>query len=131
MAATRRYMEPVNGRSTPVALDRVREDPALINGHIDRAVDYVDTQDHQRWTDCFKLNGETYKVTLCPCLHPSIVCRAMDEELPHNRTTSKQVQDMITSFKHKMGDNILIINAQRKLDEGEDTAQRAAAEVAE
>ena len=51
MAAARRYLEPVNGRSTSVAPDRVREDPAHINGYIDRAVEYVDTQDHQKWTD--------------------------------------------------------------------------------
>ena len=56
----------------------------------------------------------------------------MDDEAPHNKTRSKQVQDMITSFKLKMGyNNFLITNALRKLEEGVDTAQQAAAEVAE
>ena len=70
-------------------------------------------QDHQEWIDCFKINGDTYELTICPCHHPSIVCRAMDDDAAHNRTTSKQVQDMITIFKLKMG------------------AQRATADVAE
>ena len=50
MAATGRYMELVNRRSTPVGQDRVREDPALLTGQVDRAVDFVETQDPQRWT---------------------------------------------------------------------------------
>ena len=70
MAAARRYLEPVNGLSIPVAPDRVREDPAHIDGYIDLAVEYMDRQDHQKWTDCFKLNGDTYKMTVCPCHHP-------------------------------------------------------------
>ena len=45
---------------TPVSPDRVREDPALIDGHIEEAVIYVDTQDQEEWTDCFKINGDTY-----------------------------------------------------------------------
>ena len=79
MAAARRYLEPVPRRSTPFSPDRVREDPALIDGHIDEAVVYVDTQDQEDWIDCFKINGDTYDLTVCPCLHPSIICRAMDD----------------------------------------------------
>ena len=51
MAAAKRYLEPVPGRSTPVSPDRVREDPALIDSHIDEAILYVDTQDKEEWTD--------------------------------------------------------------------------------
>ena len=89
-------------------------------------------QDHQEWIDCFKINGDAYELTVCPCHHPSIVCRAMDDEAAHNKTTSKQVQDMITSFKLQMGyNNFMIMNALRRLEEGVDTAQQASAEVAE
>jgi hypothetical protein len=66
MAATGRYMELVNGRSTPVGQDRVREDPALLTGQVDRTADFVETQDPQRWTDCFELNGAIYDVNVCP-----------------------------------------------------------------
>ena len=132
MAAARRYLEPVTGHSAHVAPDRVREDLALIDGYIDRAVEYVNMQDHQEWIDCLKINGDAYELTICPCHHPSIVCRAMDNEAAHNKTMNKQVQDMITSFKLKMGyNNFVIMNALRRLEEGVDTAQRAAAEVAE
>ena len=99
MAAARRYLEPIPGRSTPVSPERVREDPKLIDGHIDEAVIYVDVQDQEEWTDCFKINDGTYNLTVCPCLHPSIICRAMDDEAAHNRATRKQVQEMITGFK--------------------------------
>ena len=55
MVAARRYLEPVPGRSTPVSPDRVREDPAHIDGHIEEAVVYVDMQDQEDWIDCFKI----------------------------------------------------------------------------
>ena len=42
-------MELVNGCSIPVDQERVREDPALLTGQVDRAVDFVETQDPQRW----------------------------------------------------------------------------------
>ena len=69
MAAARRYLEPVVRHSTPVAAGNVREDPNLIDGHIEEAAVYVDMQDHQEWIDCFKINGDTYDMTVCPCHH--------------------------------------------------------------
>ena len=42
MAASRRYLEPV---PPPVSPDRVREDPAHIDGYIEDAIVYVDMQD--------------------------------------------------------------------------------------
>ena len=65
MATAKRYLEPVCGRSTPVSPDRVREDPVLIDGHIDEAVLYIDTQDQEEWTDCFKINRDTYDLIVC------------------------------------------------------------------
>ena len=53
----------------------------------------------------------------------------MDDEAAHNRATSKQVKEMITGFK--MGsNNFIILNALWRLEEGVDTAQQAAANVA-
>ena len=80
MAAARRYLEPVVGRSTPVAARNVREEWNLIDGHIEEAAVYVDMQDHQEWIDCFKINGDTYDMTVCPCHHLSIICRAMNDK---------------------------------------------------
>ena len=75
--------------------------------------------------DCFKLNGATYDVNVCPCFHSAIICRAMDEELPHSKATSRQVNDMVASFKNQIGDtNFLIVNALRKLEEEKETAER-------
>ena len=54
MAANGRYMELVNGLFTPISQERVREDPALLTRQVDRAADFVEMQDPQRWTDCFK-----------------------------------------------------------------------------
>ena len=125
MAATGRCMELVNGCYTPVGQDRVREESALLTGQ-------VETQDPQQWTNCFKLNGAIYDVNVCQCLHPTIICRAMEEELPHSKVSSRQVNRQVASFKNKMGDtNFLIVNAQRKLEEKRETAQQAALEVAE
>ena len=46
--------------------------------------------------------------------------------------SSRHVNDMVASFKTKMGDtNFLIVNALRKLEEERETAQRVALEVAE
>ena len=132
MATARRYLEPVHGRPTTVSSERVREDAANINGYIEDAIVYVDMQDQQEWVDCFRMNRDTYDMTVCPCFYPSIVCRAMDDEAAHNRATSKQIQEIITGFKVKMGsNNYTILNALRKIEKGVDTTQRAAANVAE
>ena len=125
-------MELVNGRSIPVDQERVREDPALLTGQVDRAVDFVETQDPQRWIDCFKLNGKVYDVNVCQCLHPTIICRAIEEENPHRMASSRHVNNMVAAFKTEMGDtNFLIINALRKLEEDREAAQRVAPEAAE
>ena len=90
-------MEPIHSRPTDaVSSERVREDPANIDGYIQDAFVYVDMQAEDEWVDCFKLNGDTYDMTVCPCFYPSIVCRAMDDEAAHNRATSNQIQEIIT-----------------------------------
>ena len=106
-----------------------RPDLTNIDGYIQDAIVYVDTQAEDEWADCFKLNGDTYDMTVCPYFYPSIICRAMDDEAAHNRATSKLIQEIITVFKVKMGsNNYVILNALQKMEEGLDMAQRAAAD---
>ena len=65
-----------------------------------------------------KLDGDTYNMTVCPCLYPSIVCQAIDDEGPHNGATSRQIPDIMATFKLKMGiSNYAILNALRKKEE--------------
>ena len=74
MAATiRGYAQPVQGRPTAITTVREREDPGDINSYIKKAVTYVDGQLDDNWFDCFKLDGDTYNMMVCPCLYPSIV----------------------------------------------------------
>ena len=82
MAENERYMEPVNGRPTPIDPERVREDPALVIAAMARAVDFVEKQDPQHWIDCFELNNGVYDVNICPCLYPTIICRASPPSPP-------------------------------------------------
>ena len=85
---------------------------------------YVDTQAYDEWVDCFKLNGDTYDMTVCQCFYPSIVCTAMEDEAAHNGATSRQIQEIIAGFKVKMGtNNYAILNALRKIEEVVDMAQ--------
>ena len=119
MSATRRgYALPVQGRPTDITMVRVREDPADVDSYIENAVTYVDGQLDERWVDCFKLDGDTYDMTVCPCLYPSIVCRAIDDGAPHNGATSCQITEIMASFKLKMGiSNYAILNSLRKKEE--------------
>ena len=49
----------------------------------------------------------------------------MNDEAAHNRSKSKQVKDMITGFKLRMGyNNFVILNALRRLEGGVDAAQQ-------
>ena len=110
MSATRiGYALPVQGRPTDITMVRVREDPADVDSYIKNA---------ERWVDCFKLDGDTYDMTVCPCLYPSIVCRAIDDGAPHNGATSCQITEIMASFKLKMGiSNYAILNSLRKKEE--------------
>ena len=98
MAANRRYTEPVNGRPGPIDPEKVREDPALLVAAIARAVEFVEKQDPQHWIDCFGLNNKVYDVNICPCLHPTIICRAIGEENPHRPASSRNTNDMVDDF---------------------------------
>ena len=56
---------------------------------------------------------------------PSIVCRAIDGDGPHNRATSRQTTEVMASFKLKMGiSNYAILNALRKRKEMMATVQQ-------
>ena len=89
MAATRRgYALLVQGRPTAITSVRVREDPADVDSYIEKAVTYIDGQLDERWVDRFKLDGDTYNMTVCPCLYLSILCPALHDDGPHNGATS-------------------------------------------
>ena len=56
---------------------------------------------------------------------PSLVCRAIDGDGPHNRATSRQTTEVMASFKLKMGiSNYAILNALRKRKEMMATVQQ-------
>ena len=82
----------------------------------------------ERWVDCFKLDRDTYNVAVCPCLYPSIVCRAIDDDAPHNGATRCQITEIMASFKLKMGiSNYAILNALLKKEEMMAMAQQGQA----
>jgi hypothetical protein len=132
MAANGRYVEPVNGRPGPIDPEKVREDPALLVAAIARAVEFVEKQDPQHGIYCFGLNNKVYDVNICPCFHPTIICRAISEENPHRPTSSRNTNDMVDDFMTEMGtSNFLIMNALRKQKEDKEAAQRVTPEAAE
>ena len=132
MAANGRYMEPVNRRPGPIDPEKVREDPAVLVAAIARAVEFVEKQDPQHWIDCFGLNNKVYDVNICPCFHPTIMCRAMGEESPHKPASSKYTNDMVDDFTKEMGtSNFLIMNALRKQKEDREAAERVTPEAVE
>ena len=111
-AARRGYVLPVQGRPTEITMVRTRADPTDVYRYI------VDVQPDERWIDCFKMDGDTYNMAVCPCFYPSIVCRAIDDNAPHNRPTSQQTTKIMASFKLKMGiSKYTILNALRKKEE--------------
>ena len=128
--ASNRHRQAVNGRTTPVGPERVRgwSEPNTVSELVDRADNYVDSVDADKWIDCFQLNGDTYEVNVCDCFLPTIVCRSMEEEEAHSRAPSKSTNSMIESLKASMGaDNYNIINELRKREDRAATAQAAAA----
>ena len=57
-------------------------------------------------------------MTVCQCLYPSIVCRALDDGGPHNGATSRQITDIMAAFKLKMGmSDYAILNELLKKEE--------------
>ena len=134
MSAPRRgYALPVQGHPTKITMVRVRADPADVDRYIDNAVTYVDGQLDERWIDCFKMDGDTYDMAVCPCFYPSIVCRAIDDNAPHNGAKSRQTTEIMASFKLKMGISnyaILYANALRKKEEMMAMAQQGQEVVA-
>ena len=78
------------------------------------------------------LNGRVYDVNICPCFHPSIICRATGEENPHKLASSKKTNDMVDDFIEEMGArNFRIMNALRKQKEDREAPQRVTPEAPE
>ena len=83
----------------------------------DLTVDFVDSQPDDTWTDAFFITSDSYDLTVCTCLLPSIICKSMIDE-PHNVATSRQTGETMEIFKEKMGaQNYVILNALRRKDE--------------
>ena len=87
-------------------------DPNDLDKFTDLAVDIVDSQPDETWTDF--IMSDSYELTSCTCLLPTIVCRSMVDE-PHNVATSRQTGETMVIFKTKMGlQNYVILNALRR-----------------
>ena len=86
------------------------------------ATNYVDNQPADACTDAFYMMGESYNLTSCTCMLPTIVCQAMTEEHHnHNTASSRQSRDTMTTFKKKIGlQNYKILNALRHKAEKEE-----------
>ena len=121
-AATKKYVLPIQGRPSEISTVSER--------YIDQAISFGDGQPDERWIDTFYIEGDTYGMAVCPCLYPSIVCRAIDGD-GHNGTTSRQTTKVMTSFKLKMGvTNYVILNALQRKEELMATAQQGGAAAA-
>jgi hypothetical protein len=132
MASNNRYLPPVHGHPGPIEAEKAREDPELLTAAMANAVDYVERQDPQAWLDCFAMNDKVYDVNICPCNHPSIICRAMGEENPHKLASSRKTNEMADDFIQDMGARIVrIMNALRKHREDREAPQRVTPEAAE
>ena len=132
MESNDRYLPPVNGHPGPIEAEKVREDPAILVAVIASAVEFMEKQDPKNWLDCFALNNKVYDVNICPCFHPSIICRATGEENPHRLASSRKTNNMVDDFIDEMGArNFRIMNALRKQKEDREVPQRVTPEAAE
>ena len=97
--------------------DRTRVDPNNLDKFMDLAIDFVDSQPDDTWTNAFFIMSDIYELTVCTCLLPTIICRLMIDE-PHNVATSRQTGETMEIFKTKMGvQKYVILIALRRKDE--------------
>ena len=76
-------------------------DPNDLGKFTDLAVNFVDSQPDDTWTDAFFITSDIYELTSCTYWLPTIVCRSMVDE-PHNVATSRQTGETMVIFKTKM-----------------------------
>ena len=101
-------------------------DPNDLNKFTDLAVDFVDSQPDDTWMDAFFIKSDSYELTNCTCLLPTIICRSIVDE-PHNVATSIKTDETMAIFETKMGlQNYVILNSLRRKNE-----QRVAANTQE
>ena len=96
-AANMKYVPPVQGRQIEVLMTRQLVDPNDLDKFTDLAVDIVDSQPDEIWTDAFFITSDSYELTSCTCLLPTIVCQSMVDE-PHNVATSRQTGETMVIF---------------------------------
>ena len=73
-------------------------DPNDLDKFTDLAVDIVDSQPDETWTDF--ITSDSYEITSCTCLLPTIVCGWMIDE-HQNVATSRQTDKTMAIFKTK------------------------------
>ena len=118
-AASQKYVPPVQGHQSEVMATQTRVDPAEVCRYMDLAIDFMDGQLKETWTNTFFITGDSYGMTVCPCLLPSIVCRSIVEKA-HNVATSRQTSEIMDIFKEKIGlgaHNYVILNTLRRKEE--------------
>ena len=57
-------------------MTRQRVDPNDLDNFTDLAVDFVDSQPDETWTDAFFITSDSYELTSFTCLLLTIVCRS-------------------------------------------------------
>ena len=91
--------------------------PREVGRYIDLAIDFEVGQLDETWTNTFFIMSDSYGMTACPCLLPSIECRSIDNEA-HNVSTSRQTTEIMDIFKQKMGaHNYVILKVLRRKEE--------------
>ena len=119
-----KYVASVQGGAGEVQTTRQHVDPTDLDTFTDMAVDFMDSQPDDVWTDAFFMTSDSYDSSTC--MLPTIVCQSITVE-PHNTATSRQTSKMMMTFKRKMGpQNYKILNALRHKKE-----QRVAANTQE
>ena len=112
-AVNAKYVAPVQGWGSEVQTTCQQVDPTNLDTFKDMAVDFVDSQPDNVWTDAFFMTSDSYDLTSCTCMLLTIVYRTMTDE-PYNTATSRQSSEMMSTLKRKMGpQNYKILNALR------------------
>ena len=88
-AATQKYVPTGSGSSIRGIGNTYAGGTPEVGRYIDLAIDFVNGQLNETWTDTFFITGDSYGMTACPCLLLSIVCRSIDDDA-HNVATSRQ-----------------------------------------
>ena len=65
-ADSKKYVPPVQGRHLEVSATQIRVDPNNLDKFTDLAVDFVDSQPDDTWTNAFFITSDSYKYNYMP-----------------------------------------------------------------